>query len=87
MGARIVHESAYEDGGYEATVRSYWGLVFAVHYVANEVRVRFIGKRVLHGWRQGAAAEAARKVVEARLAELGPEFAAKHRALYAETEG
>ena len=81
---RIAHETVYEDGGYTAEVHAY-GAVYAVHYVAGEIRTTLIGgRRPPMGWKRKATPEAARKAVEARLAALGPEFHASHAALYAE---
>lgn len=82
---RISNETVYEDGGYVATVESYWRLSFAVSYVMDEIRVRGlnVGSSTPHK-RVTIAADAARKLVADRLANLGPDFRAKHLALYAE---
>src|SRR5262245_12050532 len=79
---RIAHETIFEDGGYSAEVHAF-GAVYAANFVMGEVRLTLIvGSRPAMGWKRKATPEAARKAVAARLAELGPEFMAKHRALY-----
>lgn len=82
---RITFEQIFDDGGYAATVESYYGLTFAVSYVADEIRPH--GLSIGSGTpfkRVKIAADGARKLVAKRLADLGPEFRAKHLALYAE---
>lgn len=76
-------EDVFPDGGYSALVKHY-GLEFAVHYVSGEVRVRgcAIPSASLSKWKINASAKAVKAVCEARIASLGPEHAAAHKALY-----
>jgi hypothetical protein len=79
---KIENEQVFEDGGYVATFVDY-GRAFAVHFVMGEVRVTFIGRQGdARGWQHKGSAEAVRKAAAARIEALGPEFMAKHRALY-----
>jgi hypothetical protein len=85
--AKIESETVYEDGGYTATVWHY-GYKFAASYVNNEIRIRGlnVSQYGRHGWKLSYSAKAAHKVVADRIDELGDEFKAKHRALYADGE-
>lgn len=83
MAARIRYETVYPDGGYVAEVHAY-GVIYAAHYVAGEIRLHKTGGHRLYGWKRNGARKAAEKAVAERLKELGPEFEAAHRKLYAE---
>jgi hypothetical protein len=65
-----------------------FGYRFAVSYVNSEIRAHGLGVSQYgrHGWKLDGAAKAARNTIQARLDELGDEFKAKHRALYADGE-
>jgi hypothetical protein len=83
MTVTIENEQVFEDGGYSATVNSF-GFVFGVNFVAGEIRAHGLNvSQYGHkGWKLGASHKKAVAAVDARLEQLGPEFMAKHRALY-----
>lgn len=82
---RITNEMKYEDGGYVATVESYWNLRFTASYIMDEVRISGQpGNPRVSGKNLKIAAAAAKKLATARIAEFGPDFRAAHLALYAD---
>ena len=82
MMVDVIHESQYPDGGYSALVRHY-GLEFAVHFIAGEVRVYGTHGRGNVGWRLASSAKAVKSWAVARVAGFGPEFMVLHNGLYA----
>lgn len=78
--ATITNETAIE-GSYVATVTSY-GVEFAAHYIAGEIRLYGLSRSRRPAWQTKSSAKHAKAAVAARIAELGPQFAAEHRALY-----
>jgi hypothetical protein len=81
----VVFETVYEDGGYNMLVQ-HFGREYAVSYVNAEIRIHGVNKACQRGpsWKHAASRKAIIALVEARLADLGPDFKAKHVALYAE---
>lgn len=81
MTFRVKTETACAEGSYTALVTVY-GVEFAVHYIVGEIRV--YGFRYLGDWKGKKYPALAKKGAAARIAALGPEFAAAHTALYKE---
>ena len=83
---RFVNETVGADGSYSALVHLY-GVEYAVHYVNEEVRVyattitKFGPK-----WKARRNPATVKKLVTEKIKSFGPEFAAAHKALYAEDE-
>lgn len=80
--ARIKSETVYSDGNYTALVEAF-GFEFAAGYVNSEIRLHGTNANCRTGWKLESAAKTVRKLIAARLAELGPEFEAAHKATYA----
>jgi hypothetical protein len=81
---RFINEDVYSDGAYCALTVAY-GIEFAVHYISREIRVYgTAGLRGARKWQIRSAAEAVKTEVARRINAFGPEFAARHDALYAE---
>lgn len=83
MTTKILNETIHEDGGYQATISSF-GMEFAIHFIAGEVRAYRTNKSQYSRttWKDGASSKKAQALAAERIAQLGPEFMAKHRALY-----
>lgn len=86
-GVSITNECFCAEGSYVSTVTVY-GCAFAAHYIKGEVRLHGIGRKGQLGpglgWKVKKYPAMAKAAIEARIKELGPEFAAAHTKLYSE---
>ena len=82
-GVTLISETANPDGSYAAMVNVY-GAEYAIHYVAGEVRVYATREMNAASWKTKKNPALAKRFVAARIAALGPEFAAEHAKLYKE---
>lgn len=79
----FLNETVGADGSYSALVKLY-GMEFAVHYVAEEVRVYATSAVNNRNWKHRKTPETVKKLVAMKIAGFGAEFHAAHKALYTE---
>lgn len=78
---QIVLENKYDDGSYSALAR-YYGFEYAIHFIANEIRVYGVNKNTPKGWKAKKNGSDLRKFFKLHIESFGRNFLNAHNALY-----